>query len=87
MAAEKGRLEELISSLKQQRDELAVRIHLSTQEAKQEWNQLNDKLEQLFRDFEPVRDAAGESAKDIWQSLKLTAHEIKEGFERIRKSL
>ena len=33
-------LAELISSLKQQRDELALQIHLGKEEAKQEWEKV-----------------------------------------------
>ncbi len=80
-------VEELISDLKQQRDELRVRIHLGSAELKDEWNKLDDKLAQLSQRFEPVKDAVEDTAEDVWESLKLVGGEIKEGFTRIRKSL
>ena len=44
MPMDKTTLEELIASLKRQRDELAVKIHLGKAEAKQEWEKVEDKI-------------------------------------------
>lgn len=78
---------ELISDLKQQRDQIRVRLHLGGQELKQEWERLDDQLNQLNHRFDPVKDAVGETADDVWESLQLLGSEIKDGFQRIRKSL
>ena len=87
MSEERTRAQEMISALKQQRDELAVRIHLAEAEVKKEWDRLDDKLNQLSHRFDPLKDAVGETADDVWESLKLLGDEVKEGFTRIRKSL
>ncbi len=87
MCDERSRIAELISSLKQQRDELALQIHLGSTEAKKEWDKLTAKLEQLSKDYEPVNQAVKESAGDVLASLKLVADEVKNGFDRIRKAL
>ena len=42
MQMDKNALEQLITNLKLQRDELAVKIHLGKAEAKQEWEIVND---------------------------------------------
>ena len=84
---EKTFVSELISDLKQQRDHLRVKIHLGSQELKEEFSKLDDKLAQLNHRFDPLKAAASETAEDIWDSLKLVGGEIKEGFQRIRKSL
>jgi uncharacterized coiled-coil DUF342 family protein len=81
------RLEQLISSLKQQRDELAMKIHLGKDELKDEWRDLNEKLVHLSKRFEPLKDAAGETSEDVWEALKLVGEEVKNGFNRIRKAL
>lgn len=80
-------LDELITSLKQQRDELALKIHLGRAELKDEWNALNVKLNRLSEDSEPTRRAATEAASEVWESLKVVGEEIKKGFHNIRKSL
>lgn len=87
MSEERNRLSELISSLKQERDELRVRMHLASQEAKDEWNALEKRYEKLNEDYQPLKNAVGESAGQVVESLKLVAEEIKHGFDRIRKSL
>jgi seryl-tRNA synthetase len=87
MSDQRQRTEELISALKQQRDEIALKIHLAEAEMKQEWGRLDDKLNELSHQFAPVKDAVGETTGDVWESLKLVAEEIKHGFDRIRKSL
>ena len=87
MREDKSRLGELVSSLKQQRDELKLKMHLGSTEAKEEWEKLEDKLQQLSSDYEPMKHAVDEWAEDVWESLKLVAGEIKAGFNRIRESL
>ena len=83
----KQTLPELIDTLKQERDQLALKMHLAGAEAKQEWGKLRTKLDKLLADYEPARKAAGQSAQDVGGALKLVAEEVKAGFERIRKAL
>lgn len=83
----KSYMANLIRELKQQRDELRLKMHLGGEELKDEWDKLEDKLAQLNHRFEPVKDAVEDTAEDVWESLKLVGGEIKEGFHRIRKSL
>lgn len=87
MSHEKSSLDELITTLRQQRDEIGLKIHLAGAEAKQEWQSLRDRLDKLTADYEPAKRAAGESAGKVYESLKLVAEEIRDGFNRVRKSL
>jgi len=87
MSHEKSLLSETISTLKQQRDEIALKMHLAESEAKQEFEQSKEKLEQLSSEFDPLKDAVGESAENVVASLKLVADEVVSSFDRIRKSL
>ena len=87
MSHEESTLAEMISTLKQRRDELAVKIHLGKEEAKQEWDQLEEKWHSLIGEYEPVKDALGETTENVVSGLKLTAGEIKAGFDRIWKAL
>jgi uncharacterized coiled-coil DUF342 family protein len=77
----------LIHDLKQERDELKLKVHLGKMGLQQEWQALEDKLDELNRRYDPLKDAVEETAEDVWDSLKLVGGEIREGFERIRKSL
>jgi hypothetical protein len=87
MSKEKGHVAELISGLKRQRDELALKIHLGKADAEEEWNKVTRKLDELARDYEPLKDAVGETAENLLAGLKLMTEEIQNGFNRIRKSL
>jgi len=87
MPVHKDRIQETISSLKQQRDELALQIHLGAIEVKQEYADTLEKLDQLTEEFEPLKKAATESADNILSSLELTSEEISNSFTRIRQSL
>jgi uncharacterized coiled-coil DUF342 family protein len=87
MAIDRKQLDNLIASLKKERDELAVQIHLGKTEAKAQWDKVTAQLDELTKDYQPVREAAEESAENILTALKLVAGEVQEGFDRIRKSL
>ena len=87
MSEHKERFEEMVSSLKQMRDELKVQIHLGKAEAKDEWEKLEEKWEELKARGEPVADAVGESAKDVGSALEVVGGELKAGYERIKKLL
>ncbi|TWU04192.1 hypothetical protein CA54_60740 [Symmachiella macrocystis] len=78
---------ELISTLKQQRDELAVKIHLGAAEAKKEWEKATDKLDELTQDYDPVKRAVSESTESVTEAMNLVAEEVMNSFDRIRKSL
>ena len=83
MNNDRERLAELMSCLKQQRDELALQVHLANAEAKQEWARVQKKLDKLSDDFQPISEAVGESAEGLLASLRLVADEVVESFQRI----
>ena len=87
MSQDKSTLTETISALKQQRDELALKIHLGKAEAKEEFENAKEKLDKLTKDFEPLKDAVEESAGNVLGSLQLVGEEVLSSFARIRKSL
>ncbi len=87
MSEEPQRIEELIKSLKQQRDELSVKMHLAGMEMREEWDRLDVKLSKLCSKYEPVKDAFGETSSDVWKTLKQLGSEVGDGFKRIGKAL
>ena len=87
MSSKQNLLSEAISALKQQRDELALKMHLAENEAKEEFEAAKDKLDQLTTEYDPLKDAVSESAENVAESLKLVADEVLDSFDRIRKSL
>ena len=87
MSEEKSLVNDVLTKLKQQRDELAVKIHLGSMEAKDEFDKAKTRLNELEREFAPVRGAVDESAKNVVESVKMVGEEIKSSFDRVRKSL
>lgn len=87
MSTERGALEELISKLKQERDELKVQIHLGSMEAKDEYERISDKVDKLTEHYEPLKGAVEESAEGVFSALGLVADELKVGFQRVRKAI
>lgn len=87
MSEERNAVHELMTSLRQARDELRVRMHLANDELRDEWEVLEDRFDGWKREYEPLKNAVGDSADDAWQSLQLVGEEIRDGFRRIRKSM
>jgi hypothetical protein len=87
VAIDRKQLDELIRSLKRQRDELALQIHLGKAEAKEQWEKVTAKLDKLSADYQPTKEAFSESAEHVLAALKQVAVEVQEGFDRVRKSL
>ncbi|EKK04301.1 hypothetical protein RBSH_00333 [Rhodopirellula baltica SH28] len=77
----------MLDDLKEERDSLALQIHLGKQEAKSELDRLDKKLEQLNEEYQPLKNAVDESSEDIVAALQLVGDEIMNGFHRIRRSL
>lgn len=77
----------MLDDLKEERDSLALQIHLGKQEAKSELDRLDKKLEQLNEEYQPLKNAVDESSEDIAAALQLVGDEIMNGFHRIRRSL
>ncbi len=68
MSTSKTKLEQTISKLKQQRDELALQIHLGAAEAKEEFENAKKQLEQMTEEYAPLKDAVEQSAGEVFVS-------------------
>jgi uncharacterized coiled-coil DUF342 family protein len=78
-------IEDIIESLKQQKDEIKLQIHLAKAEARDEWPELEKKFNELMSKADVLRKEAGDASGDVIEAAKLVADEIKRGFDRIRK--
>jgi len=87
MLDSKSSLDKVVSALKQQRDELRLQIHLASMEAKDEYERLSGKYDELSDQYEPVRSALEETAGNLLSALSLAAGELELGFQRVRKAL
>jgi predicted nucleic acid-binding Zn-ribbon protein len=87
MAEWRDRINELMTRLEQERDELQLKMHLAKADARDELAKLDDKMVQLRERASRVDDEAKEAFGDISDAARKLAAEIKEGFERVRKQL
>jgi len=87
MSDTQHRITEIVETLKRQRDELALKIHLGKAEARDEWEKLEKQLAELKAKAAPVGGALGDATKGVGAALELAGEEIKKGYDRIRKLL
>ena len=80
-------VKKLVETLKQQRDELKVKLHLAKAEAGDEWEKAEKKWEHLKAKTRLLGTEAGDASKDIGSAAKQLAKEIKHGYDRIRNLL
>ncbi|MCF6336359.1 MAG: CCDC90 family protein [Gammaproteobacteria bacterium] len=80
-------IDNIIESLKQQKDEIRLQIHLAKAEVRDELSELEKKLEELGSKADVLRKEAADTSSNVIEASKLVADEIKQGFERIRKLL
>lgn len=83
----KEQITEMMENLKQERDEIAVQLHLAKADIKDDWEELEKQWDNFKLRSEKVADAADASADDIGEALKLLGDEIKAGYEKVRKAI
>lgn len=77
----------LAENLKQQRDELKLKAHLLSLEAKDEWEKAEGNWEEFQEKAGKLGAAGKEASKDVGAAVKLLGEELKHAYERMRKSL
>ena len=84
----KSSWDDLMAKLKQERDELALKVHLGKAEAKAEWERLEAEWQRLKAvKGPPIKEAAAETARGVGSAFEQAASELKKGYEKIRKIL
>jgi chromosome segregation ATPase len=81
------RIDDMLEELKQERDELQVKLHLAKLEASDEWDRVQAKLEKLEAKARDLAGATAEASKGIGAAAKLLGEEIRDGFKLIAKRL
>ena len=75
-------LDDLIQDLKQKRDELHLQMHLASKEAKDEWDELEEKLEGFT-----AKAKLEETGEGIGSALGELGNELKLGYQLIWKAI
>ena len=81
--------EDLVQELKQKRDELRVQMNLASREAKDEWEELETKMEEFSAKAKQFAGEAGikETGQGLGDALGQLGGELKKGYERLRKAI
>ena len=87
MADAKEQITKAAEHLKQQRDQLRVKLHLAKADAKDEWARLEKQWEEMRPKLDAAREEAGKTAESVGKALSLAMEELKRGYDRLRKRL
>jgi vacuolar-type H+-ATPase subunit D/Vma8 len=74
--------DDMVAELKQKRDELRLQIHLASKEAQDEWEGLEEKMQEFTSraEIEKTSEGLGDALGKLGEELKL-------GYRRIRNAM
>jgi hypothetical protein len=81
------KLQKILQQLETERDELKLKLGLAKLEARDEWQEVEGKMEALRGRLKVAGGEAREVSGDVASAARSLAGEIKEGFARVRKLL
>ncbi len=87
MEISKENLAEVWAKLRQERDELRVKMHLGTMEAKDEWDELEKKWQRFESKAAEAKDQVVETSREVGEGVELIAKELGAAYHRIRDGL
>ena len=74
--------QKIVDDLKLARDEVKLRIHLASMEAKSQWDELEERCHKLSSKAE-----LHQSGRELSTTLKSLGSELKEAYVRLRKAI
>lgn len=74
--------EKMVADMKQKRDELRLQMHLASKEAKDEWEELEEKMEKFS-----AKAKLDDTGEGVGKALSQLGHELKQGYERLWKAV
>ena len=77
-----GEFEDLVADLRQKRDELRLQMHLASKEAQDEWEELEEKMQEFSS-----RAELGKTGEGLGDALGKLGQELKLGYKRIRNAI
>ncbi len=79
--------DKLLEKLRTQRDEINLKMHLASMEAKEEFDAAEKKWNQLKSKASAIADDAVETSDEYIAKAKVIGEEIKEAYRRIARRL
>ena len=75
----------LVDRLRQERDELRLKLHLGTAEARDEWDKVEARWAEVEARMPQVKAELKDSGQNLRAALDMVTEEISSRYERIRK--
>ena len=85
MTDERAELRRLGDDLKKIGDELRLKMHLAKAEARDEFENLERRLDHARGRLVVIGSEAREASKDVLRAMREVLDEIKVGYQRVRK--
>ncbi len=79
--------ENLLSKLDNQREELQLQLHLASLEAKEEFEEAEQKWQQIKTKASEIADESIETSEEFIAKAKMVGDELKDTYHRIAKRL
>lgn len=77
-----GEFDDLVADLKQKRDELRLKMLLASKEAQDEWEELEEKMQEFSS-----RAELGKTSEGLGDALGKLGEELKMGYKRVRDAI
>ncbi|MCK6425814.1 MAG: hypothetical protein L6Q75_12055 [Burkholderiaceae bacterium] len=75
----------MVDRLRQERDELRLKLHLATAEARDEWDKVEAKWTEVEARLPQVKAELRDGGQNLRAALDLVTEEISSRYERIRR--
>lgn len=77
----------LMEKLKTERDEINVKLHLASMDAKEEFAEAEKKWEQVKLKMAEIADEAVDTSEEYVAKAKIVGEELKDSYSRIKDRL
>jgi len=77
----------LYEEVKTERDDINVKLHLLSMDARDEWSGLEKKFERFRNKTSQVADVAEDSVEEVAEAIKLVGEELHKSYKRIRDAM
>jgi hypothetical protein len=77
----------LLEKLKSERDQIMLKLHLASMEAKEEFEEAEKHWDTLKNKAAEIADDSKETSEELIAKAKIVGEELKEAYDRISKRL
>jgi len=79
--------EQLLNQLDSTREEIQLKLHLATMEAKDEFEEAENQWQQIKSKASEIADDSIETSEEFIAKAKIVGEELKEAYQRITRRL